>query len=213
MTSDAKRVLAATASLPTTRHMDAANAVRVLISYAGDDPDRESLKGTPSRVINASHHLFSGYKFGDEEIKNLLKLFPEPGCDEMVVLSDVEFYSTCEHHMVPFFGSATIAYIPYAENPDDVKVVGISKLARLLDVYSRRLNTQERIARQITDALTKYVPNIGVACVLRGKHLCVCSRGVSKQHSVMTTSSMTGVFRSKPEVRAELFALTSPPPV
>jgi GTP cyclohydrolase I len=171
--------------------------VRRLIEFIGDDPNREGLKETPDRVLKSYGELFSGYKQDPSEV---LKLFEDDTCDEMVVLKDIEFYSVCEHHMLPFFGKALIAYIPKG------RVVGISKLVRLLEVFSRRLQIQERLCEQVTTALDDRLKPKGSACILEATHFCMTSRGVQKQHSKMITSSLTGAFR-RIEVRSELMHL------
>jgi len=162
--------------------------VRRLIEYIGDDPNREGLLETPSRVVRSYTELFGGYKVDPASV---LKVFEDDSCDEMVIVRDIEFYSSCEHHMLPFFGKAHIAYIP------DGRVVGVSKLVRLLEVFARRLQIQERLCEQVTGALDEHLKPKGSACVLEAKHLCMTGRGVSKQHSVMVTSSLTGAFREK----------------
>lgn len=173
------------------------DAVRRLIQYAGDDPDRDGLKCTPDRVVRSYAELFSGYKLKPEDV---LKQFDVP-YDEMVLLKDVDVFSTCEHHLLPFYGKAHVAYVP-----DGGKVVGLSKLARLVEVFARRLQVQERITQQVTDALNSFLSPLGAACVIEATHLCVCGRGVSKQGARMVTSSLTGCFRDPP-ARAELFSL------
>lgn len=170
-----------------------------IIEFIGEDIDRDGLKETPDRVVKSYETLYSGYAIKEKDVKDILKSF-EDTSDEMVVLKNVEFYSTCEHHMLPFFGKAHIAYIPNG------RVVGISKLARLLEVYSRRLQIQERICQQITTAITKYLRIQSAACILEAQHFCMTSRGVQKQGSMMVTSSLTGAFVNTP-VRAELFNL------
>lgn len=181
-------------------HHSLIRCVESLITHAGDDVSREGLKDTPQRVIASYATIYGGYKFTEDDIAKLLKNFEEKS-DEMVLLSHCEFYSTCEHHMQPFFGKAHIAYLP------DKKVVGVSKLARLLEVFARRLQIQERIGTQIVEALEKYVPGIkGAACVLQAKHFCMVCRGVEKQNSIMTTSALRGEFL-QPEVRAEFLKL------
>ncbi len=127
-----------------------------------------------------------------------MKTFEDGSCDEVVLLKDIEFVSHCEHHMLPFLGKAHIAYIPNG------KVLGVSKLARLLEIYSRRLQIQERLCQQITTALDEHLKPLGSACVIEAQHLCMVARGVQKQNSVMVTSSLTGVFRDKGEARSEL---------
>lgn len=171
--------------------------IRRLLQFIGEDPDREGLKETPSRVVRSYAELFSGYK---QDPKEVIKTFEDGTCDEMVVLRDVEFYSVCEHHMMPFMGKAHIAYIPNG------KILGLSKLARLLEVYARRLQVQERLTQQVTAALDTHLAPKGSACVLEATHLCMTCRGVQKQHSRMVTSSLTGVFRQS-EVRQEFFNL------
>lgn len=171
--------------------------IRRLLEYLGEDPERDGLKETPERVIKSFGKLFGGYK---QEPKKIFKVFEEP-CDEMVIVKDIEFYSTCEHHWLPFYGRAHIAYIPKG------KVIGVSKLARLLEIYSRRLQIQERICQQVTQALEENLKPIGAACILEAQHLCMVCRGVEKQHSVMITSSLTGAFKEKPEARAELMSM------
>lgn len=164
------------------------DAVRRLIEFIGDDPNREGLVETPDRVVRSYSELFGGYHTNPEEV---LKIFEDDSCDEMVIVRDIEMYSTCEHHMLPFFGKAHIAYIP------DGRVVGVSKLVRLFEVFSRRLQIQERLCEQVTKALDEYLKPKGSACVIEAKHLCMTGRGVNKQHSVMVTSSLTGAFREK----------------
>ncbi len=173
--------------------------VRRLIEFIGDDPNREGLLETPKRVIRSYKELFGGYKQNPEDA---IKVFKEESCDEMVLIRDVEFVSTCEHHMLPFLGKAHIAYIP------DGRVIGVSKLVRLLEVFSRRLQIQERLCEQVTKALDVYLKPKGSACILEAKHLCMTSRGVSKQGSVMVTSSLTGVFREQGNMaRQELLGM------
>lgn len=173
------------------------DAVTRLLQYIGEDPNREGLKETPKRVVNSYAEMFAGYK---QDPKEIIKTFEDGVCDEMVLLKNCEFSSFCEHHMLPFIGKAHIAYIPKE------RVIGVSKLARLLEIYSRRLQIQERLSQQITKALMDYLQPLGAACVLEASHLCMQCRGVRKQDSLMVTSSLLGVFRD-PAVRAELFSL------
>ena len=174
------------------------NITRIL-QYIGEDPDREGLKETPSRVVRSYGELFSGYKM---DVKDVVKTFGEDSvvCDEMVVSKHIEFYSTCEHHMIPFYGVAHVGYVP------GKNVIGLSKLARIVDVFSRRLQVQERLTTQITSAIDEALDPKGSACVIEARHLCCMARGVGKQGSSMVTSSLTGVFR-KPEVRQEFLSL------
>lgn len=174
------------------------DAVMRLLQYIGEDVHREGLIDTPKRVIKSYSHLFSGYSQKPEDI---LTTFSADGYDEMVLLKDIELYSMCEHHMLPFIGKAHVAYIP------DKKIIGISKLARLVEIYARRLQIQERIGAQITSAIMKYLQPKGAACIIEAQHLCMKMRGVEKQNSVMVTSSLTGIFLDKPSVREELLRL------
>lgn len=173
--------------------------VRRVIEYIGDDPKREGLRETPSRVVRSYSELFSGY---GQSPADAIKVFEDGACDEMVILRDLEFYSCCEHHMLPFFGKAQIAYIP------DRRVIGASKLARILEIYSRRLQIQERLCAQVTAALDEFLQPKGSACVLEAKHLCMVCRGVQKQNSILVTSSLTGVFRdSSNDARREFLGM------
>ncbi len=172
--------------------------VRRLLEYIGEDPEREGLKETPDRVIKSYEKLFGGYK---QKPADVIKVFEDDTCDEMVIVKNIEFYSTCEHHMLPFFGKAHIAYIPNG------KVIGISKLIRIMEIYTRRLNIQERICQQITEALQGLLNPLGVACVLEATHLCMTARGVEKQNSIMVTSSLTGAFKEKGEARSEFMSM------
>ena len=147
---------------------------------------REGLQETPERVAKSLEFLLSGY---DQDPKEVFKTFEdEEKFSGLIYLKDIEFYSMCEHHMLPFYGTAFIAYIPNG------RVIGISKLARLLDIYARRLQIQERIGEQVTNALMKYLNPIGAACLIEAKHLCIACRGVQKQNSIMGYSSLKGVF-------------------
>jgi GTP cyclohydrolase IA len=175
------------------------DAITTIIAAIGDDPKRDGLQETPTRVMNSWCEIFSGY---GKDPRDMLTTFENDGYDQMVILTDVEFYSTCEHHMLPFFGKAHIAYIPTKG-----KVVGISKLARLLEVYTRRLQIQERIGEQVTKALMEHLQPEGAACILEATHFCMTCRGVNKQHSKMVTSSLKGSFLTQPEARQELLTL------
>jgi GTP cyclohydrolase I len=172
--------------------------IRRVLEYIGEDPNREGLIETPKRVVRSFEKLYGGYAQNPQDI---LKTFTEGACDEMVLLKNIELYSTCEHHMLPFYGKAHIAYIPNG------KVVGVSKLARLLEIYARRLQIQERIGQQITEALDTYLKPKGSACIIEAQHFCMVSRGVEKQNSIMVTSSLTGVFRNSIDTRNELLSL------
>jgi GTP cyclohydrolase I len=178
---------------------DGQDIILRMLQRIGEDSKRTGLADTPARVVRSWKELFKGYATKPESI---ITLFDEgDGFDEIVVLRDIEMYSTCEHHMLPFIGRAHIAYLPGG------KLLGVSKLARLLEVYSRRLQIQERIGQQVTEFLMNQVGAKGAACIIEASHLCMQMRGVSKQHSVMVTSSLRGVFRESPPARAELMGL------
>lgn len=169
-----------------TQDVDRYQSLRTFISYIGDDPDREGLCDTPKRVVDSWKFLFSGYSKNE---KDIYKVFDAEGYDELIILKDIEFYSTCEHHVLPFFGKVHIAYIA------NKKVIGISKIARLVELFSRRLQIQERLTQQITTSLNENLKPIGVACVIEAEHMCMKARGVEKQNAKMVTSSLCGVFR------------------
>lgn len=157
------------------------------LQYIGEDPGREGLIETPSRVIKTWDHIFSGYGRKPEDV---IKVFEEKKVtSELILLRNIELYSMCEHHILPFIGRAHVAYIPKSK-----KIIGASKLAHLVEIYSRRLQVQERIGDQITSALMKLIPCKGAACIIDAQHLCMQMRGVEKQHSSFTTSSLKGVF-------------------
>jgi len=173
--------------------------VKAILEELGEDPEREGLLKTPGRVARALRELTKGYKQDPEAIINGA-LFTED-YSEMIVMKDVDFYSMCEHHMLPFFGKAHIAYLPKG------KIVGISKLARLVDVFARRLQVQERMTTQIASLLMEKLTPEGVAVVVEAEHLCMRMRGVEKQNSYVVTSAMFGVFREKQETRDEFMNL------
>lgn len=179
------------------------NLIKLMITLLGDDIKREGLLDTPKRVMNSWQEIYSGYKFDEELIKKLLVTFEGPPT-QIVIIKDIEFYSMCEHHMLPFFGKAHIAYMPQSG-----KVIGASKLPRLLEVYSRRLQMQERIGDQVTEALMKHVePKLkAAACVIEAKHLCIAMRGIQKQSSIMKTNSLKGAFLNDNNARQELMEL------
>jgi GTP cyclohydrolase IA len=178
---------------------EAEQAVSTLIRWAGDDPGREGLLDTPARVVRAYEQWFAGY--GEDPGAHLTRTFEEiAGYDEMVVLRDIRFVSHCEHHMAPIIGRAHIGYLPRN------KVVGISKLARLVQVYARRLQIQETMTAEIANALDRVLAPQGVAVVIEGTHGCLTSRGVGQSAATMVTSRMLGVFRDRPETRQEFLA-------
>jgi len=176
-----------------------------ILQYIGENPERDGLKDTPKRVLKAWDFLFQGYKADPKKI--LAKSFEnEENYDQMVVLKNIEFYSTCEHHLLPFFGKAHIAYIPKPP-AEGGKVVGISKLARLVDCYAQRLQIQERLTQQISCAIHEEISALGVAVFIEAQHFCMISRGVQKQNSIMVTSSVKGVLE-KEAARMEFLLLS-----
>lgn len=170
----------------------------MMLSAINENPNREGLVDTPKRVIKSWQEIYSGYS---KDPKDVLTVFESDGYDQIVLLKDIEMYSMCEHHMLPFFGKAHVAYIP------DGKVIGISKLARLVDIYARRLQIQERIGEQVTNALMEHLKPKAAACIIEAQHLCMLMRGVNKQNSVMVTSSLRGVFLTDPAAKNELMNL------
>lgn len=179
---------------------EAEEAVRTLIRWAGDDPGREGLRGTPERVARAFEEYFRGYETDPEEI--LARTFEEvDGYDEMVVLQGIGFESHCEHHLAPIVGVAHVAYLP------DRRVVGISKLARIVDVYARRLQIQEKMTVQIADTIDRVLAPKGVAVVVEAAHQCMTARGVRKPGVTMKTSRMLGAFRDDPSTRREFLSM------
>lgn len=184
---------------------EAMGAVETLVRYIEkiDGDLREGLEDTPKRVIEAFEELYNGYSMDADTL--LDATFNAEGYDGIVLLRDIEFYSTCEHHMLPFTGAAHVAYIPIE------KIVGISKLARLVDLHSKRLQNQERITKSIADDLERVLKPLGCAVIIEAKHGCMQCRGVKKQNSVMSTSSMKGVFFDNSEARTELLQLINNP--
>jgi GTP cyclohydrolase IA len=183
---------------------EAEDAVRVLLRWAGDDPAREGLLDTPSRVVRSYEEFFAGYAQDPREI--LARTFSEvDGYDEMVVLKDIRFESYCEHHMVPIIGRAHVAYLP------DHRVVGISKLARLVDAFAKRLQIQEKMTVQIADTLNEILQPKGVGVILEAAHQCITTRGVHKPGVQMVTSRMLGSFRDDPSTRREFLAIVGNP--
>jgi len=178
--------------------MDPEKLVHELIAHIGEDPLREGLRDTPKRVVKSFEKLFSGYGKKPEDV---LKTFEGENYDEMIVVKDIELYSTCEHHFLPFIGRAHIGYIP------DGKIIGLSKLPRLVEIYARRLQNQERLTSQIARALQDVLKPKGVGVVIEAKHLCMMARGVEKQGSEVTTSSLTGLFKRDMNTRNEFLKL------
>ena len=178
---------------------EAENAVRTLLQYLESDPNREGLLDTPKRVIDSWDEVFSGYTTNAETI--LQATFNAEGYDGIVLLSNIEFHSTCEHHLQPFSGKAHVAYIPVE------RIVGISKLARIVDHHALRLQNQERITNNVANDLVEHLNPLGAAVIIQASHGCMRCRGVRKQNAIMTTSAMRGVFFDKQEARNELMQL------
>ncbi len=186
------------ASKPTQAEAEA--AVRTLLRWAGDDPTREGLRDTPSRVARAYRELFAGYQV--DPVALLERTFEEvDGYDEIILLRDIRLESYCEHHMVPIVGLAHVAYLP------DVRVVGISKLARVVEAFSKRFQIQEKLTVQIADTINDVLRPKGVGVVIEAAHQCLTTRGVHKPGVSMVTSRMVGAFRTNPETRRELMAM------
>jgi GTP cyclohydrolase I len=179
------------------------DAVREILRAIGEDPDRPGLLRTPERVASTWRALTSGYE--QEPVEVLRRAVFEEECHEMVMVRDIELYSLCEHHLLPFFGKCHIAYLPQG------KIVGLSKLARLVDVYARRLQVQERLTTQIAEALRDALDPVGVGVVIEARHLCMMMRGVEKQASLAVTSCLLGAFRDDPRTRNEFLQLSDRP--
>jgi GTP cyclohydrolase I len=174
--------------------------VREILRLIGEDPDREGLLDTPKRVVKSWREHFSGY--GQDPMEPLARTFTEiEDYDELVLLQDIEIHSHCEHHMVPFVGKAHVGYIPKG------RVVGLSKLVRVVDIFSKRLQVQEKLTAQIAGAINKALQPHGVAVVLQCRHFCMCYRGVRQPGAITTTSKLHGIFLSNPAARAEFFTL------
>jgi len=178
---------------------DVRGRVRQILAALGEDPDREGLRKTPERVEKALRFLTRGYAQDAEQVLNQAMF--SVSYDEMVILRDIDIFSLCEHHLLPFFGTAHVAYIP------DGKVVGLSKIPRLVDMFARRLQVQERLTVEIAEAIQDGVKPRGVGVVIEAMHFCMMMRGVEKQHSVAVTSCMLGAFRDQRETRDEFLAL------
>jgi len=176
------------------------DAVRLILRHVGEDPEREGLKLTPNRVLHALEFLTRGYN-EDPKVAINGAVFSEEEYQEIILCKDLDFYSLCEHHLLPFFGKAHLAYLP------NRRIIGLSKLARLVEIYARRLQVQERLTTQIAHTLMEEIEPLGVAVVLEAEHLCMRMRGVEKQNSYVTTSAMLGVFRTHIETRQEFMNL------
>ena len=175
-------------------------AVRVILRHCGEDPEREGLARTPTRVAKAFAFLTRGYG-EDPKVAINGALFTEEDYQEMILCKNLDFYSLCEHHLLPFFGKAHVAYLP------NRRIVGLSKIARMVEIFARRLQVQERLTTQIAHTIMSEIEPLGVAVVLEAEHLCMRMRGVEKQNSYVTTSAMLGVFRTNHETRHEFMQL------
>jgi GTP cyclohydrolase I len=186
--------------VPRPSRSEAEHAVRTLLAYVGDNPDREGLIDTPRRVVSAYEELYSGYREDPAEV--LDRTFAEMGTyDDLVLVRNIPFHSHCEHHMMPFYGRAHVAYMPIE------RVVGLSKLARLIDVYARRLQTQEHLTSQVVTAIDEVLRPRGVAVMVEAEHTCMSLRGVEKQGSSTVTTQFTGLFRDDPTRQVRFITL------
>jgi len=179
------------------------NAVKSMMLHVGEDPSREGLLDTPKRVRKAYEFIYGGYK--EDPIEILNKALFTSSNDEMVLIKDIEFYSTCEHHLLPIIGRVHVAYIP------DGKVVGLSKIPRVVNVFSRRMQIQEQLTEQIADAIMEAIAPKGVAVVVVARHMCMEMRGVEKINSTTTSSALRGLFKRDEKTRAEFFSLINSP--
>ncbi|MFA6954879.1 MAG: GTP cyclohydrolase I FolE [Thermoanaerobaculia bacterium] len=184
---------------PRVASADAERAVATLLEYVGEDPSRDGLRDTPARVVRSLRELTSGY---DSDPSAILSRTFEESSDELILLRGIEFHSTCEHHLLPFHGTVTVGYLPG-------RVVGISKLARLVDCFARRLQIQERLTNQIAHAIETHLEARGTGVVVSARHLCMACRGVRKESTVMVTSAMLGGLRTDAASRAEFLRLAS----
>ena len=194
---DELRQLKQVLEVPNSKEWE--STVRLLLRLIGEDPNREGLRRTPLRVKQALQYLTSGYRQHPAKILN--RSFTEVKHDEMVIVKDIDFYSLCEHHLLPFFGRCHIAYVP------EKRILGLSKIPRLVDAFAHRLQVQERLTTQIAEAINAHIHPLGVACVIEASHLCMMMRGVQKQNARAVTSSMLGAFRSSDKTRSEFLTL------
>jgi GTP cyclohydrolase I len=172
--------------------------IKAQLAFIGEDPEREGLKETPARVLKSWKELYAGY---NQNPADFLTVFEKGTYNQIVLLQDIDLYSMCEHHCLPFFGKAHVAYLPGEH------VIGISKLARLVDVYARRLQIQERLGEQVTEALMTHLKCQGAACFIEASHMCMRMRGCNKQNSIMKTSSLKGVFLTDPSFENKLLMM------
>ena len=186
--------------VPRPSRSEAEQAVRTLLAYIGDDPAREGLRDTPKRVVSAYEELYSGYR--EDAVEVLDRTFAEMGTyDDLVLVRNIPFHSHCEHHMMPFYGRAHVAYLPIE------RVVGLSKLARLIDVYARRLQTQEHLTSQVVTAIDEVLKPRGVAVMVEAEHTCMSVRGIAKDGASTLTTRFTGVFRNNPDDQNRFLSL------
>ena len=191
--------------VPRPSRSEAEAAVRTLLAYVGDNPDREGLIDTPKRVISAYEELYSGYR--EDPVEVLDRTFAEMGTyDDLVLVRNIPFHSHCEHHMMPFYGRAHVAYMPVE------RVVGLSKLARLIDLYARRLQTQEHLTSQVVTAIDEVLKPRGVAVMVEAEHTCMSLRGVEKQGASTVTTQFTGLFRDDPSQQVRFISLVRETP-
>jgi GTP cyclohydrolase IA len=186
---------------PKPEDADLAPLVRQMLLHLGEDPDREGLVRTPHRVDQALKFLTSGYRMDVNKVVN--SALYEVKYDEMVVVKDIEFFSLCEHHMLPFFGKMHVAYLP--KN----RVIGLSKIPRIVDIYARRLQIQERLTQEVATKIQEIIDPVGVGVICEARHFCMMMRGVEKQHSGAMTSAMLGAFRDRKKTRDEFLALVN----
>ena len=196
-TDDEVKRLKQVLEIPTGQEWEA--TIRLLLRLIGEDPRREGLRRTPLRVKQSLQFLTSGYRMNPAKVLN--RSFGDVKHDEMIIVKDIDFYSMCEHHLLPFFGKCHIAYVP------SKKIIGLSKIPRLVDPFAHRLQVQERLTTQIAEAIQEHVQPLGVACVIEASHLCMMMRGVQKQNARAVTSSMLGAFRSSDKTRTEFLNL------
>jgi len=201
MSDDRKRVqeLMLNDAVGTEQTASIADSVRKIIEEIGEDPNRDGLRRTPERFEKAFRFLTSGYQQDPEKLLNGAMF--SVCYDQMVLVKDIEFYSLCEHHLLPFFGKCHVAYIP------DKKVVGLSKIPRLVNMFARRLQIQERLTNQIANSIQQKIAPLGVGVVIEGRHLCMAMRGVEKESSQTVTSAMLGSFKDNPKTREEFLSL------
>ncbi|MFW5887758.1 MAG: GTP cyclohydrolase I FolE [Bacteriovoracia bacterium] len=179
----------------------ACNSVKEIFRYLGEDPEREGLKDSPHRIVRSWDRLFGGYCQKPEDVLTFFYSKKDIPSEQIVLLKDIDIYSTCEHHFLPFTGKAHVAYIPTD------RIVGISKLARLVDVFARRLQIQERLGNQVVDVIMDHLHAKAAACIIESRHLCMACRGVEQHESIMTTSALRGVFLTDHRSRMELLTL------